>query len=143
MNLLKMQQAFGRLVRDPSKQLISLNGFSKGSAEHTRYNRDWLQQHEGTAELVVKPETSEEVSAILRTANAERIPIHIQGGNTGLVGGSIALNGTAMLLSMDRMSKILNFDSSSGVVHCEAGAVLQNLHTHVEERGFRFPLGMS
>jgi FAD/FMN-containing dehydrogenase len=64
-----------------------------------------------------------------------------QGGNTGLVGGSVPVF-DEVILSLNRMNGILAFDEFSGIVTCEAGVILENLNTYLEERGFVMPLDL-
>jgi len=49
---------------------------------------DWTKKYKGHSKLLLKPKTTEEVSAVLRHCNERRLAIVPQGGNTGLVGGS-------------------------------------------------------
>ena len=63
----------------------------------------------GTTPLVLRPETTEQVSAILKLANETRTAIVPQGGNTGLVGGQIPFN-NEIVLSLNRMTAIRELD---------------------------------
>jgi len=64
-----------------------------------------------------------------------------QGGNTGLVGGSIPVF-DEVILSTARMNQIISFDEVSGILVCEAGCVLENLDNYLAERGFMMPLDL-
>lgn len=72
---------------------------------------------------MLKPKSNDEVAAILKYCNREKIAIVPQGGNTGLVGGSNPIF-DEVILSMSAMDKILNFDETYGIVTAESGAVL-------------------
>ena len=66
-----------------------------------------------------------------------------QGGNTGLVVGSIPNNsGTQVVLSLQRMAAVRNVDPGNSTITVEAGCVLQNLQTAAEQAGFLFPLSL-
>jgi FAD/FMN-containing dehydrogenase len=78
----------------------------------------------GKTPLVLRPGSVEEVSAILQLANANRIAIVPQGGNTGLVGGQIPFNGE-ILLSLNRLDRIREVDPVSSTITVEAGVTLQ------------------
>ena len=88
----------------------------------------------------VRPRTTEEVAAVLAHCDARCLAVVPQGGNTGLVGGSIPVY-DEVVLSLSRMNAVLAFDAESGVLTCEAGAVLQHLDEFLEERGFMMYVG--
>src|SRR3984885_10669357 len=74
--------------------------------------------------LVVRPGSVGEVSAILKLANATKTAIVPQGGNTGLVGGQIPHH-NEIVLSLNRLDRIREVDSTSNTITCEAGVTLQ------------------
>ncbi|KAI5709126.1 hypothetical protein M8J76_010809 [Diaphorina citri] len=98
------------------------------------YNVDWLKTQEGKSKLVLKPKTTEEVSAILRYCNEQKIAVCPQGGNTGVVAGGVPLY-DEVIVSASLMNKILNFDELSGVLTCESGCVLETAEKFLLERG--------
>ena len=65
----------------------------------------------------------------------------MQGGNTGLVGGSVPLF-DEIVLSMSRMNHVLDFDEISGIVVVEAGMILEELDNWLEQRGHMVPLDL-
>ena len=58
------------------------------------------------------------------------------------MGGSVPLHSTEAILSLSRLNKIENFDSTSGVVNCEAGVVLDDLDGYLSNYGYRVPLDL-
>ncbi|MDT3683896.1 MAG: FAD-binding oxidoreductase [Pseudorhodoplanes sp.] len=78
----------------------------------------------GKTPLVLRPGSVGEVSEILTLANANRVAIVPQGGNTGLVGGQIPFNGE-IVLSLNRLDKIREVDPVSSTITVEAGVTLQ------------------
>lgn len=75
---------------------------------------------------MLKPKSNEEISAILKYCNQEKIAIVPQGGNTGLVGGSNPVF-DEVILNTSNMNKILGFDESYGIIVAESGAILLDL----------------
>uniref|UniRef100_I3IY65 D-2-hydroxyglutarate dehydrogenase, mitochondrial n=1 Tax=Oreochromis niloticus TaxID=8128 RepID=I3IY65_ORENI len=104
-------------------------------------NVDWLKSVRGSSEVLLRPQTTEEVSQILSYCNSRNLAVNPQGGNTGLVGGSVPVY-DELILSTSLMNKILNFDSISGVLTCQAGCVLENLSFYLEERDYIMPLDL-
>ncbi|MGB8819079.1 MAG: FAD-binding oxidoreductase [Rhizobiaceae bacterium] len=109
-------------------------------APHLTENRDL---YHGLSRLVLKPETVEEVSAILKLAHQTKTPIVPQGGNTGLVGGQTPdRTGDAIILSLTRMNKIRNIDPVGNTLTVEAGVVLKTVQDAAEEVERLFPLSL-
>jgi len=91
------------------------------------YNTDWMRKYVGNSKLAVRPGSTAEVSRVLAHCHAERIGVVPQGGNTGLVGGSVPV-ADEVVLSLGRMDRVLSVDEDSGHLVCEAGCVL-DVHT--------------
>jgi FAD/FMN-containing dehydrogenase len=95
--------------------------------------------YHGRTSMLLRPGSVAEVAAILKLANATKTPLVPQGGNTGLVGGQIPLDGE-LLLSLTRLDKIREVDPSSNAMTCEAGVVLQNAQEAAAAADRLFPL---
>uniref|UniRef100_H3DIJ7 D-2-hydroxyglutarate dehydrogenase, mitochondrial n=1 Tax=Tetraodon nigroviridis TaxID=99883 RepID=H3DIJ7_TETNG len=105
-------------------------------------NQDWLKSVRGSSELLLRPRTSEEVSQILkRYCNHRNLAVNPQGGNTGLVGGSVPVH-DEIILSTALMKDIRSFDSVSGILTCQAGCVLEDLSLYLEDRDHIMPLDL-
>ncbi|KAG7509716.1 D-2-hydroxyglutarate dehydrogenase, mitochondrial [Solea senegalensis] len=104
-------------------------------------NVDWLKTVRGSSEVLLRPQTTEEVSQILSYCNSRNLAVNPQGGNTGLVGGSVPVY-DEIVLSTALMNNVLTFDSISGILTCQAGCVLENLSLYLEERDFIMPLDL-
>ena len=90
--------------------------------------------------IVVKPANAEEIAEILRLANAERIPVVTRGGGTGLCGGAIPVR-ESIILSMERLNKIIEIDKSNRMAVLEAGVTLAALLEELEKHpGIGFPV---
>jgi FAD/FMN-containing dehydrogenase len=104
------------------------------------WERDWLNRYGEKPLGVVKPKTTEEVSKVLKLCRSASVPVVPQGGNTGLVGGSVLGKSGGIILSMSRMDAISKPDIASGTIEVQAGAVLADLHQSLEGTGFMFPM---
>nr|XP_045618024.1 D-2-hydroxyglutarate dehydrogenase, mitochondrial-like isoform X2 [Procambarus clarkii] len=105
------------------------------------HNTDWLGMVRGTSSALLKPKTTEEVSAILAYCNKRKLAVCPQGGNTGLVGGSVPVF-DEIIISTTLMNQVENVDTWSGVVTCQSGCVLEALDRHVSEFGLMVPLDL-
>ncbi len=95
--------------------------------------------YHGRTSMLLRPGSVAEVAAILKLANETKTPLVPQGGNTGLVGGQIPLDGE-LLLSLTRLDKIREVDPSSNAMTCEAGVVLQKAQEAAAAADRLFPL---
>ena len=89
-------------------------------------------------EVVVKPEDTDQVSKILALANERKIPVTPRGQGTGLCNGAVPIYG-GILLSLERMNRILEIDEDNLMAVVEAGVVLSDLRAEVEKRGLFYP----
>ncbi|MEQ8168328.1 MAG: FAD-binding oxidoreductase [Candidatus Eremiobacterota bacterium] len=89
-------------------------------------------------ELVIKPETSEEISEIVKIANKYNIPVLARGGGTGLAGGAIPLFG-GIVISLEKMNKFLELDEENLMATMEAGFTLRELKEKLKEKNMFFP----
>jgi FAD/FMN-containing dehydrogenase len=99
------------------------------------YESDWTGRFRGSARLVVRPGSTAEVAAVVRACAAAAAPVCIQGGNTGLVGGSVPVDG-AVLLSLLRLAHIEAVDPVAAQVTVGAGCTLAALQQVVRPAGF-------
>jgi FAD/FMN-containing dehydrogenase len=105
---------------------------------------DWRKRYRGRALAVVRPASTAEVAAVVQLCAAHRTAIVPQGGNTGLVGGSVPdASGAQVLLSLTRMNRIRGIDAANATVTVDAGCVLQTLQEAVAAQGFLFPLSLA
>ncbi|XP_015243318.1 PREDICTED: D-2-hydroxyglutarate dehydrogenase, mitochondrial [Cyprinodon variegatus] len=104
-------------------------------------NEDWLKSVRGSSEVLLRPQTTQEVAKILSYCNSRNLAVNPQGGNTGLVGGSVPVY-DEIILSTSLMNNILSFDNISGILTCQAGCVLENLSLYLEERDYMMPLDL-
>jgi D-lactate dehydrogenase (cytochrome) len=95
----------------------------------------------GRSPLVLRPGSTQEVSAICKLANEHKIALVPQGGNTGLVGGQTPHNGE-VVVSTRRLDKIRDIDIASNTMTCESGVVLQVAQQKASEVDRLFPLSL-
>jgi FAD/FMN-containing dehydrogenase len=103
------------------------------------YLREWRDTYFGQSALVLRPASTAEVSAILTLAHAEGIAVVPQAGNTGLVGGQIAMRGE-VVVSVARMTKVRTVDAVGGTMTVEAGLTLAECQQTADRAGKLFPL---
>lgn len=92
----------------------------------------------GCPDVVVLPRTTEQVSAVVRLAAAERIPVVTRGMGSGLSAASVPFQG-GIALAMTRMNRILEIDEANAIAHVEAGIVTADLQAAVEKIGLFYP----
>ncbi len=105
---------------------------------------DWRGRYHGDALAVVKPNSSEQVSAIVRLCADARTSLVPQGGNTSLCGASVPLaNSQSIVVNLARMNKIRAIDLDNNTMTVEAGCVLAQLQQTVREHDRLFPLSLA
>ncbi|MEY3638866.1 MAG: hypothetical protein RIS72_1285 [Pseudomonadota bacterium] len=108
------------------------------------WERDWRKRAHGRALAVVRPANVQEVAAVVKACANTFTSIVPQGGNTGLVVGSVPdESGQQVVLSLQRMNQIRAVDAANLTVVAEAGCILQNVQEHVDKAGFLFPLSLA
>ncbi|WP_310460153.1 FAD-binding oxidoreductase [Sphaerotilus sp.] len=108
------------------------------------YERDWRKRWHGRAFAVVRPGSTAEVAAVLRACAGHGVAVVPQGGNTGLVGGSVPDDtGTQVLLNLGRMNRVRAIDVANLTMTVEAGCVLQAAQEAAEAAGLLLPLSLA
>lgn len=123
------------------KSILGNDGVIIDPADLVAFNRDWMGRFEGQSSVALRPQSIEHVSQIISYCNAQNLKVVPQGGNTGLVGGSVPVF-DEVVLSMARMNPIEHFDETGGVVQVQAGVVLEKLDEYVGDKGWRVPLDL-
>ena len=95
-----------------------------------------FEQH--LPDVVVLPETNEDVAAVVRIASQHDVPVVPRGMSSGLAGGSIPVRG-GIVLSLTRMNRILEIDEENMTATVQAGVVTANLQAEVEKLGLFYP----
>ena len=123
------------------RSILGPKGYSDDQDVISPWLTDWRGRFTGAAAALLSPATTEEVTAIVRIAAKYGLSLVPQGGNSGMVAGATPnSSGDQLILSMRRMSNITAIDADAGLIRCEAGVILQNLHEAAAKAGRRFPL---
>lgn len=122
------------MLSSPSTQLLT--------ADIESFTTDYTHSyHTDNCPAVVVPSSVEELQAVLRYCYDQHIPVVPQGGNTGLVGGSIPVF-DELIISTRKLNHILDFNEETGVLRCESGCVLELAQEFVSAKGHVFPLDL-
>jgi glycolate oxidase len=103
-----------------------------------KYGHDETENLFFNPEVVVKPRTAQEISAILKLCHDQYIPVTPRGAGTGLSGGALPQLG-GVLLSTERLNSILNIDERNLQVITEPGVITEVLQDAVKEKGLFYP----
>ena len=111
------------------------------------YLTDWMGGATGVADAVVRPRSTAQVAAVVRICGAAQMQICVQGGNTGLVGGSVPppqSSGAGMvLLSTTRMTDIDEVDTVGRCVGVQAGATVAAIDARASQAGLSFGVDLA
>eukprot|EP01083_Nonionella_stella_P068978 183546_1 len=144
LHALKRNESFAKMSADHVtffKDSLGPNRVITDAAELQSFNTDWIKRYRGNSSVAIMPSSSNQVSKVLKYCNNHRIAVVPQGGNTGLVGGSVPVF-DELILSTSKMNQIISFDEASGILVCEAGCILENLDTYLKEHGYIMPLDL-
>ena len=108
------------------------------------WENDWRKRARGRALAVVRPGSTAEVAAVVKACAAAGTAIVPQGGNTGLVVGSVPdASGTQVVLSLGRLNAVRELDAANLTLTVEAGCVLQQLQQRAQDAGLLLPLSLA
>ncbi|CUH75269.1 FAD-binding oxidoreductase [Tropicibacter naphthalenivorans] len=107
-------------------------------ADCAPWSHDWTGQYDWTPLCVVRPASTQEVSAVMQLAHAAGVAVVPVSGNTGLAGGTRADG--AVMLSLDRMNAVRDIRPEARLAVVEAGVILSDLHDAVAAQGLSFPM---
>ncbi|CAB4287741.1 unnamed protein product [Prunus armeniaca] len=123
------------------KEILGEKGVIEDEDWLATANTDWMHKYKGSSKLLLQPRSTEEVSQILKYCNSRCLAVVPQGGNTGLVGGSVPVF-DEVIVNMSLMNNIISFDKVSGILVCEGGCILENLIAFLDNQGFIMPLDL-
>jgi len=113
--------------------------------EHLRVDHESLDAYAADAlgkghppDVVVVPANTKEVAAIAQLCNAERVPLVVRGAGTGFTGGAVPIRG-GVLLSMERLNRILQIDELNLLAVVEPNVINADLQRAVEKVGLFYP----
>ena len=123
------------------KVLINISGKANVFADEesvNHYGHDETEKLNYPPDVIVKPSSTEEISKILKYCNENLIPVTPRGAGTGLSGGAIPHNG-GVVISTEKLNKILNIDERNLQVTTEPGVITEVLQNAVKEKGLFYP----
>jgi FAD/FMN-containing dehydrogenase len=131
-------------LTDQLRGIVGDAGLITDAADMAPYLTDWRGNFTGAAQAIVRPQSTDEVAAVVACCAETNTPIVPQGGNTGLVGGGIPDNsGRAIIVSLRRMNRIRAIDLANAAMTVDAGCVLQHIQEAAREQGQFFPLSLA
>jgi len=95
----------------------------------------------GTSKCVLLPESTEQVSEVLKHCYQRRLAVVPQSGNTGLVGASVPVF-DEVIISLRKLNKYYHLDTISGILECDAGFILEELDQRLAKDGYMVPLDL-
>lgn len=102
------------------------------------FSKDETERLQFKPEVVVKPTTTQQIAAIMKLCNQHHIPVTPRGGGTGLSGGALPHLG-GVLLSTEKLNKIITIDERNLQVTTEPGVITEVLQNAVKEKGLFYP----
>ncbi len=113
-----------------------------------QYIVDWARRFRGPALAIVRPQATDDVSAIMRLCSAAGVAVIVQGGNTGLVGGAVPPPATddgqlPIIVSMRRLNAIGEVDHLSGQLSAGAGATLGDVRRKAAAAGWTYGVDLA
>lgn len=109
------------------------------AADLEHYGQDWTRRWTPSPLAIALPANVDQVVAVVRWANAAQVDIVPSGGRTGLSGGAVAANGE-LVLSLERMNRVLDFNAVDRTLTVEPGVILQNVHEAARAHGLIYPV---
>lgn len=127
------------------KAVLDDKSWSTNADEIAPHLVEWRDRYQGRSSILLKPDNTEAVARIVRVANDRHVPLVVQGGNTGLVGGGVPdAGGGEVLLSLKRMTAVRDDVSGDGFsLGVEAGVTLQAVQETAKARDRLFPLSLA
>ncbi|MBB6599639.1 FAD-binding oxidoreductase [Luteimonas sp. MC1825] len=130
-------------MNDPRLQRLhdAVPGLALTTEAHDllHYGRDWTRRWTPAPLAVAFPASTAQVSAVLRWAGVEGVAVVPSGGRTGLSGGAVAANGE-LVLSLERMRRVLAFDAVDRTLVVEAGVALETVQEAARSHGLYYPV---
>jgi FAD/FMN-containing dehydrogenase len=126
-------------MTDGLDELFSASQLKRDPEVLAEWGCDWTRTFDVAPSAVVFVESIEDVQALVCLANSEGFALVPSGGRTGLSGGAVAGNGE-VVVSFDRMNRILDFNAADRLVTCQAGVITRTLQDFAREQGLFYPV---
>ncbi len=133
-----MYHSVTNTITDELRRIVGEARVLRGAEEMEPYAHDEVVGLRAEPEVVVRASSAEQVSAIFKLAQRERIPVTPRGAGYGLSGGAVPVVG-GIVLSLEKMDRILEIDKKNLMITVEPGVITGNIHRAVEEEGLFYP----
>lgn len=134
------------VIVDELRSIVGANHCITDPDLMASFTTDWTGRFHGAAMCVVRPAGTDEIAQVVKACMAAGAPIIPQGGNTGLVGGSVPAQDAddpPVIVSLTRLDWMEPVDELAGQVTVGAGARLADVHAHVEGAGWRYGVDLA
>ncbi|MBY0384517.1 FAD-binding oxidoreductase [bacterium] len=121
------------------QQILSSSQISDSASDLKNYGKDWSIYHPANPSLIVFPENEKNVVDLVLWARKHKIPLVPSGGRTGLSSAATASQ-QEVVVSFDRMNKILDFNETDLVLTVEPGVITETVQNYAEEKGYYYPV---
>jgi glycolate oxidase len=125
-------------IQTSLKEIVGNQNVLLAEEDLLTYSYDATSIWSHLPEVVVLPQTSQQVSQILKLANDSNIPVTARGGGTNLSGGSIPIKG-GIVLCMTKMNRIISISKATLVAEVEPGVVMQDFQQALAKEGLFYP----
>ena len=117
--------------------IVGERGVVRTAEGRLTYEADMHTFYKGTPDIVVLPETAEQVAGVVRLCRRDHVPVVPRGSGTGLIGGAMAPLGGVMV-GMNRMNRILELDVANRCATVEPGLINLWLSQATRPLGYYF-----
>lgn len=126
------------LIQDLAK-IVGSQFLLTDSQMLTEYGRDWTRYYTPTPQAVVFPQNTQQVADLVKWAIKNKIKLVPSGGRTGLSGAAVAKD-QEVVVSFDKMNKVLDFNTTEMTITVEPGVITEDLQNYVSDKGYYFPV---
>ena len=126
-------------VIDQLSEIFDRHQLLTDSDSLTEYGKDWSNAATPNPSAIVLPESTEQVQSLVKLANQVPFSLVPSGGRTGLSGGAMASN-QEVVVSFEKMNKILDINPIDRTALCQAGVITQQLQQLAEDNGLFYPV---
>jgi len=125
-------------IKEKLTAIVGAGNILSDKAAIQDYSHDETMGLQANPDLVVKAETAAQISAVMKVANKYLVPVVPRGAGTGLSGGAVPISG-GIVLSLEKMNKILEIDEENMMIVTEPGVITGVLQAEVEKKGLFYP----
>jgi glycolate oxidase len=134
--------SFNKITEDiftAIKQIVGIDAVITGHTGLEKYSHDETEDLHFYPEVVAKPKSPEEVSALMKLCSENLIPVTPRGAGTGLSGGALPVMG-GLLIAMERFNKVLQIDEQNLQATVEPGVITEEFMNQVAAKGLLYPV---